>query len=132
MCAQNSTYSLFIPGFVLCTNPFLFRIKIANELSEFRNYLYKLNAFCITESAPFTAVAIAPILTQHSTSFTMAFPLVIANVLIKEPLITMTTAIRQAENTYPKKVRMYEYPTCEVWPPAARVDKAIAQKGAIR
>lgn len=39
MCAQNSTYSLFIPGFVLCTNPFLFRIKIANELSEFRNYL---------------------------------------------------------------------------------------------
>ena len=42
MCAQNSTYSLFIPGFVLCTNPFLFRIKIANELSEFRNYLHNL------------------------------------------------------------------------------------------
>ncbi len=47
MCAQNSTYSLFIPGFVLCTNPFLFRIKIANELSEFRNYLILIITFYV-------------------------------------------------------------------------------------
>lgn len=33
-------YPLFITGFVLCTNPYLFKFKIANELSEFRNYLF--------------------------------------------------------------------------------------------
>lgn len=36
-------YPLFIPEFVLCTNSSLFWFKIANELSEFRNYLYIIN-----------------------------------------------------------------------------------------
>ena len=34
-----SGYPLFIPGFVLSTNPSLFKFKIANEHREFRNYL---------------------------------------------------------------------------------------------
>ena len=34
-----SSYPHFIPEFVCCTNSSLFFIKIANELSEFRNYL---------------------------------------------------------------------------------------------
>ena len=34
-----SGYPLFFPEFVLCTNSSLFWFKIANELSEFRNYL---------------------------------------------------------------------------------------------
>ena len=34
-----SGYPFFIPGFVLCTNSSLFWFKIANKLSEFRNYL---------------------------------------------------------------------------------------------
>ena len=36
-----SSYPFFIPGFVLCTNSSLFSFKIANEPSEFRNYLLK-------------------------------------------------------------------------------------------
>lgn len=35
-----SGYPLFIPGFVLSTNPSLFKFKIANEHREFRNYLF--------------------------------------------------------------------------------------------
>ena len=34
-----SSYPHFIPKFVLCTNSSLFWFRIANELSEFRNYL---------------------------------------------------------------------------------------------
>ena len=34
-----SGYLHFIPEFVLCTNSSLFWFRIANELSEFRNYL---------------------------------------------------------------------------------------------
>ena len=37
-----SGYPFFIPGFVLCTNSSLFWFKIANKLSEFRNYLFIL------------------------------------------------------------------------------------------
>lgn len=33
-------YPFFIPEFVLFTNSSLFWFKIANERSEFRNYLY--------------------------------------------------------------------------------------------
>ena len=43
-----SGYLHFIPEFVLCTNSSLFWFRIANELSEFRNYLFvamKLSAF---------------------------------------------------------------------------------------
>lgn len=36
-----SGYLHFIPEFVLCTNSSLFWFRIANELSEFRNYLLK-------------------------------------------------------------------------------------------
>ena len=35
-----SGYPLFFPEFGLCTNSSLFWFKIANELSEFRNYLF--------------------------------------------------------------------------------------------
>ena len=35
-----SGYLHFIPEFVLCTNSSLFWFRIANELSEFRNYLF--------------------------------------------------------------------------------------------
>ena len=38
-----SGYPLFFPEFVFCTNSSLFWFKIANELSEFRNYLLFLN-----------------------------------------------------------------------------------------
>ena len=38
-----SGYPLFIPGFVLSTNPSLFKFKIANEHREFRNYLYNFD-----------------------------------------------------------------------------------------
>ena len=38
-----SSYPFFIPGFVLCTNSSLFSFKIANEPSEFRNYLLSYN-----------------------------------------------------------------------------------------
>ena len=34
-----SSYPFFIPEFVLCANSSLFSLKIANEPSEFRNYL---------------------------------------------------------------------------------------------
>ena len=34
-----SSYPFFIPEFVLCANSSLFSFKIANEPSEFRNYL---------------------------------------------------------------------------------------------
>ena len=34
-----SSYPLFIPEFVLCANSSLYSFKIANEPSEFRNYL---------------------------------------------------------------------------------------------
>lgn len=34
-----SGYLHFIPEFVLCTNSSLFWFRIANKLSEFRNYL---------------------------------------------------------------------------------------------
>ena len=37
-----SGYPLFIPEFVLCTNSSLFWYKIANELREFRNYLFNI------------------------------------------------------------------------------------------
>lgn len=36
-----SSYPFFIPEFVLCANSSLFSFKIANEPSEFRNYLLK-------------------------------------------------------------------------------------------
>ena len=39
-----SSYPFFIPEFVLCTNSSLFSFKIANEPSEFRNYLVKVNS----------------------------------------------------------------------------------------
>ena len=35
-----SGYLHFIPEFVLCTNSSLFWFRIANKLSEFRNYLF--------------------------------------------------------------------------------------------
>lgn len=41
-----SGYPLFIPGFVLSTNPSLFKFKIANEHREFRNYLFILVEKC--------------------------------------------------------------------------------------
>ena len=40
-----SGYPLFFPEFVLCTNSSLFWFKIANELSEFRNYLIIISHF---------------------------------------------------------------------------------------
>ena len=43
-----SGYPLFIPGFVLSTNPSLFKFKIANEHREFRNYLLKYDKGTIT------------------------------------------------------------------------------------
>ena len=38
-----SSYPFFIPEFVLCANSSLFSFKIANEPSEFRNYLLQSN-----------------------------------------------------------------------------------------
>lgn len=38
-----SSYPFFIPEFVLCANSSLFSFKIANEPSEFRNYLSYVN-----------------------------------------------------------------------------------------
>ena len=54
-----SSYPFFIPEFVLCANSSLFSFKIANEPSEFRNYLvipylktheifFQLNRYLIT------------------------------------------------------------------------------------
>ena len=46
-----SGYLHFIPEFVLCTNSSLFWFRIANELSEFRNYLSVLfyrNAYVLS------------------------------------------------------------------------------------
>ena len=40
-----SSYPHFIPEFVRCTNSSLFFLKIANELSEFRNYLFNKNKY---------------------------------------------------------------------------------------
>ena len=44
-----SSYPFFIPEFVLCANSSLFSFKIANEPSEFRNYLntdYRYTFLC--------------------------------------------------------------------------------------
>ena len=51
-----SSYPFFIPEFVLCANSSLFSFKIANEPSEFRNYL---SVFHIIQNlAPATAIAV--------------------------------------------------------------------------
>ena len=67
---------------------------------------YKPNAFCMTLSDIFTEDAMTPIFKQYSSNRTNAFSVSMETVSIKLPLIAITTAINNAENTYPKKVRI--------------------------
>ena len=63
-----SGYPFFIPGFVLCTNSSLFWFKIANKLSEFRNYLYIIEIISQKHKIFLNSMAstYVPIVTVHS------------------------------------------------------------------
>lgn len=60
----------------------------------------------MTLSDIFTEDEMTPIFKQYSNSRMIALFVSIATVLIKLALITITTAMSNAENTYPKKVRI--------------------------